>query len=157
MRFASDGRTLAWADERHIAFWDLAAGRSTGDALAAPPADRIAFSPDAKTLAAAGDNGVTLWDLESGLLIGRPLSIRSDPGGTRVLAFDAAGDAVVVASESSTGSPGTTRIEVLRWDLRSESWMRMACRVANRHLTAAEWRRYVGSRPYRPACRTTAR
>ncbi|MFP4436001.1 MAG: hypothetical protein ACLFVO_02035 [Chloroflexaceae bacterium] len=32
------------------------------------------------------------------------------------------------------------------------SWKSRACRIANRNLTAAEWRRYLGDRPYEQTC-----
>ena len=45
------------------------------------------------------------------------------------------------------------RVVITSWDLRTATWARLACRVANRQLTRDEWRRYVGATSYRPACR----
>jgi len=42
---------------------------------------------------------------------------------------------------------------VLLWDLRPDSWRRLACGIANRSLDRAEWARLVGNYPYEPACR----
>ena len=33
-----------------------------------------------------------------------------------------------------------------------ESWLNRACRMANRNLTKAEWRQYLGDLPYRKTC-----
>jgi hypothetical protein len=38
------------------------------------------------------------------------------------------------------------------WDIGPSSWERLACRIANRSLTRAEWDRYLPGRPYDPAC-----
>jgi hypothetical protein len=40
-----------------------------------------------------------------------------------------------------------------RSDLVAPSaWLRDACAVVGRDLTAAEWRRYLPDRPFRPTC-----
>jgi WD40 repeat protein len=163
-RFAPDGRVLAWADDRQVVFWDLRSGRSTGESLPASLVRRIAFSRDGRVLAAAGPDNVTLWDVESGLLIGRSLTTgdhippdqAKDPSqGVTGIAFDPPGRALIVASVPPTGVyPSGDRVEITSWDLRTDTWARSACRVANRQLTHDEWRRYVGATPYRPACRT---
>ena len=35
---------------------------------------------------------------------------------------------------------------------RPRSWMTRACRIAGRNLSQAEWRQYMGDRPYRKTC-----
>ena len=172
LAFSPDGRTLAFADERHIALWDVARGRLEGGSLAAPSVRDIAFSPDGKTVAASG-GGVSLWDVESGLPIGRPLTMSSEPSarsasaaeqavdpshGVVSSAFDRSGRWLLAASVTSTGPyPSGDRVEIVRWDLRPSAWIHVACRVANRQLTSVEWKRYVGTLPYRPACRSAGR
>jgi hypothetical protein len=32
------------------------------------------------------------------------------------------------------------------------SWVRQACRIANRNLTLEEWQTYLGSAPYQQTC-----
>jgi hypothetical protein len=42
---------------------------------------------------------------------------------------------------------------LLVWEIDINAWQRRACRIANRSLTAEEWRRYIGdSTPYRQTC-----
>ncbi len=41
---------------------------------------------------------------------------------------------------------------VLRWDLRPDKLVDLACSLAGRNLTREEWSEYVGSRPYRRTC-----
>jgi hypothetical protein len=36
--------------------------------------------------------------------------------------------------------------------LRPAAWVATACAIAGQPLTLAEWREYVGDRPYRPTC-----
>jgi hypothetical protein len=44
--------------------------------------------------------------------------------------------------------------EVLLWDVDADSWVKRACRIANRDLTQQEWAKYVGARAeYEPTCR----
>ena len=42
--------------------------------------------------------------------------------------------------------------QLIGWDLRPESLVRQACRLAGRDLTAAEWNLYLPTRPYRRTC-----
>jgi WD40 repeat protein len=38
------------------------------------------------------------------------------------------------------------------WSLDTDLWKAHACQIANRTLTAAEWRQYLGKESYQPAC-----
>ena len=40
----------------------------------------------------------------------------------------------------------------IQWDLGLGLWKARACRVANRNLTRAEWRQYLGDEPYSVLC-----
>ena len=43
---------------------------------------------------------------------------------------------------------------IILWDVSVEAWQNRACRIANRNLTRAEWRQYMGDiAPYRATCR----
>ena len=39
------------------------------------------------------------------------------------------------------------------WDLDPARWEKLACGIAGRQLTRAEWHRYLPGRDYDPACR----
>ena len=39
-----------------------------------------------------------------------------------------------------------------RWDIRTASLIRQACRIAGRRLTRAEWQEFLPGRDYEPAC-----
>jgi hypothetical protein len=40
----------------------------------------------------------------------------------------------------------------IRWDIRSASLIRRACRLAGRTLTREEWAEFLPGRDYDPAC-----
>jgi len=66
LTFGQDGSTLASVTGSTLQPWDVATGRSSGEAqqLSIAPVD-VAFSPDDMTLALLASNGVQLWDLPS--------------------------------------------------------------------------------------------
>jgi hypothetical protein len=59
----------------------------------------------------------------------------------QTLVFDP--DGARLASGSSDGSAF--------WDVDPESWTRVACEIANRDLTEAEWGQLIAL-PYEPVC-----
>jgi WD40 repeat protein len=78
---------------------------------------------------------VRLWDAATGQLFGE---MRTGAYGVdQRLAFSPLG--LWLATNSGTG-------EVLIWDLRSESWRAMACRIANREMSDPEWAEFMGDR-----------
>ena len=48
-------------------------------------------------------------------------------------------------SEAEYGAP-------LLWDVNPTDWLTIACRIAGRNLTHAEWHQYLPSRPYQLTC-----
>ena len=43
------------------------------------------------------------------------------------------------------------------WDMKLNSWQRLASQIANRNMTRAEWRQYFPDTPYRPTFDKTFR
>jgi WD40 repeat protein len=41
---------------------------------------------------------------------------------------------------------------VVLWDFRPETWMTVACEIAARNLTRAEWEQLLPGEPYRKTC-----
>ena len=47
---------------------------------------------------------------------------------------------------------GSSDNTIILWDVAPRAWMARACRIAGRNLSQAEWRQYMGDRPYRKTC-----
>ena len=59
------------------------------------------------------------------------------------------GSRFVIGHVRSTLSEDAT---VLVWDLDPDHWETIACRMAGRDITRAEWNRYLPHRDYEPVC-----
>jgi hypothetical protein len=81
---------------------------------------------------------VILWDAVNGIARGEPLP--RDGGMLYCLAYSP--DGLTLATGAANGS-------VILWDVDPRSWERRATRRANRNLSLAEWKKYIGpDRPY---------
>jgi WD40 repeat protein len=88
---------------------------------------------------------VDLWDAVTLQPIGDPIKVRGDAG---LLATDRPGG--YRFASGSTSPLGTPMV----WDVDPAHWDAMACRIAGRNLTRAEWAQYVPGRPYQGTCPT---
>jgi WD40 repeat protein len=154
LRFSPDGRVLAvqrteLAGDRIILF-----AMPTGTPLGAPITMDSQFSAVAMDsaggfLVTAGYDGIIqLWDLATANPIGPPLTGHTNA--ITALAFSGPGQLISAApgftSEEATG-------EVMTWDLSQERLVALACTLANRDMTEAEWTQLVGTAvPYIPIC-----
>jgi WD40 repeat protein len=153
--FSPDGNLVVTAGhDGDLALWDARTRQPTGTSIAAGtgPLGHVAFSPDGSTIAALSQSGVlTLWDVATRQQIGRPITAHTDEyvsdnsGPASSLPGLAYLDDNTVVTSSPDGS-------LTFWDLRPSSWERAACDSAGRNLTQAEWRQYVGDRPYEQTC-----
>jgi WD40 repeat protein len=124
--------------ENLVELWDLEAARPVRRPLTLvghpDPVRTVAFSEDGGRLASGGSSGtVLLWDADALEPIGGPLG--GQAGSVWGVAFSPDGGTLASAGEDD---------KVVLWDVRLESWMRAACRIANRNLSPTEWRRYLG-------------
>lgn len=114
----------------------------------------LALSRDGKILASSGDDGtVRLWDVDKHQPIGVPVIDHNDPVFSVSLSAD--GKTLI-----SGGDDKTVRLweidkykdSISQLQPSADSWKARACGVANRNLTRAEWRKYMGNTPYRKTC-----
>jgi len=141
----SDGKVLAAGVKNTIHLWDI----TSQTAITAPlvgnttNVSALAFSSDGKTLASgAFDGTIMLWDLETNRPLGNAFHGHTDY--VEALTFSA--DGKFLASYARDG-------RLLLWDIDPAVWAVRACRVANRNLSLAEWKRYVGDLvPYHRTC-----
>lgn len=156
LAFRPDNKRLAVGqDDGKIAFIDTATWKIPGPPLSLPgPRSRtgpfherensitsISFSPDSKRMASGvGDGSLVLWRVDEGDWRGRELS--GHKGRILHTAFSSDGARLVSVDDS----------EAVLWDVDVNSWKKRACAIANRNLTAAEWKQYFGDKPYARAC-----
>ena len=139
LAFSPKRRLLATGSiENFVDVWDLDAARPIRRPLALvghPGAvHSVAFSEDGNWLVSGAAGGtVMLWDANVLEPIGHLLT--GHAGDVWGVAFSPDGNTVASGSEDDS---------VILWDTRLDSWMTAACRTANRNLSPAEWRRYVG-------------
>jgi hypothetical protein len=79
-----------------------------------------------------------VWDVATGRQI---LALRR---GASLVAFSPR--AAILATA------GGSEHRVSLWNLAIDTWAERACERANRNLTCAEWRRYLGEVPYHAVC-----
>ena len=143
--FSPDGRMLASGSyDNTVRLWDVAGRQQLGEALKGhfELVTSVAFSPNGKMLASASyDKMVRLWDVASREPLGDPL--KSHTGFVDSVAFSPDGKLLA--------SGGTDTVWL--WDIDPNSWAARLCRIANRNLSMAEWRQYIGLNvPYRRTC-----
>jgi WD40 repeat protein len=145
LAFHPDGKVLAAAGEPGVILWDIDARREAPRPVTGLQTPLMpVFSRDGTRLAVLGQSGaLVVWDLDARRAITPLLPAQATQGLPR-LTFGADGQTLWTANEFSPP---------VKWDLDPQSWVRRACRVANRTLTQVEWERYVASDlPLRNAC-----
>lgn len=172
---SADGVVRVRVDGAHVVVsrTDGSAGPSTIPTPA--EVNALALDPSARLLAAGisevgfADTGTTIvWDLRTGAELqrfkngdGELWAHHFAPNGSTVTSYGADGLHTwdLTGSRSvvrlSNGDPATYRAgnTVLSLtDPTAGAWIDLACRLAGRQLTEAEWREHVGDRPYRPTC-----
>jgi WD40 repeat protein len=146
--FSPDGGSIAIGYESgRVGLFDIATGRQTISSSPGHPVQsnlRVAFAPDGKTLYSLGDDSARLWALPSLELIGPPLNAPAP----RVqlppvyVVCELCRAAIAVSSDGQLIAAGR---ELVHWTVGSDEWTRLACAVANRNLTQAEWDRFIGN------------
>jgi WD40 repeat protein len=91
---------------------------------------------------AVGSSGAQLWDAATLKPIGEPLLL--GVSGSGHVDRDAEGNRAVMGSGGGT---------LFVWDLDVRHWEEMACDIAGRNLTRAEWAQYLPGEPYHATCK----
>jgi WD40 repeat protein len=145
--FSRDGATVASIDNTGVVnFWDVRTRKADVRRSFVGASSRftqlygITYSPDGKTLAAYDNLTITLWDVQANRQLVRPIF---DPRGFNNIQFSADGQYL---AEAQVGGP-----VILRF-VTPSGWAAEACRIADRNLTQAEWRQFVGDAAYQRTC-----
>ena len=142
LAFSPDGATLAFSgSDNSIVLCDVAKYETKAFSGHSMPVSSIAFSPDGHMLASGSqDTTVILWDIVSDRrgftlqMVGLPLA--GHKSRVNGLAFNPGGDKLASSSEGESS--------IILWDINFQSWLKRACKIANRNLDEQEWRQYLG-------------
>jgi DNA-binding SARP family transcriptional activator/WD40 repeat protein len=104
---------------------------------------QLLFTTDGQWLVGSDYTAISVWDAKTRRLVVSQLSLPSD--GTS--------DALSLATTSDHELFVATQTGVIKLDLDPAHWNALACSVAGRSLTKAEWSRFLPDRSYQPACR----
>jgi WD40 repeat protein len=146
LRYTPDGHyVVGGSDKGWTRLWSTRTWKPASPLLAGHTGDVLAAStsPDGRILATGGiDGAVRLYDLRTHQEIGAPLPAVPN----RAVAPQFTPDGAYLFALTNGGRD-------YRWDVRPASWARLACSIAGRTLTRAEWNDVLPGRDYRPACR----
>jgi DNA-binding SARP family transcriptional activator/WD40 repeat protein len=148
---SADGRTLAVSVANKppnsggaVALYNIATGTERSRIELASPSDGLALVRGERGVVTVnGDAGtMQLWNRASERrVLSVPTSsqilpfFQTSPDGHRVVVMTKTGNAIV-------------------WNVDTTHWEELACELAGRSLTAAEWHQALPRYPYAPACRT---
>jgi WD40 repeat protein len=149
--YSPDSHSLAAADAtNHVVVWDTTTGTVRATLTLPYQAFGVAYVDGGRWLAASELNSTAtvparlgLWNPNTGLSIGEPIPV---PGDAAILSPDQPGGTLLATG--TTNPLGGTDL----WDLNPDHWEAIACRLAGRNLTRAEWNTYLPQRPYQATC-----
>jgi WD40 repeat protein len=137
------GKQVATADlDGYLHIWNAQTGKPELPPIRAAEnaLNSVNWSPDGSRVVTAGDD-IRLYDANNGQEIGTPLPVPHAEQPYAVIAQD--GSTIAVADDSG---------QVWLYPATAPGWEAYACRVANRNLTPAEWKKFVPGQPYQQIC-----
>ena len=138
----NDNNLAVGYQDASIQIWDIDQERASGLPLIGigGPVTSLAFHQDGDVLASGSENKlIALWNMNPPQLIGGPFT--GSDGAVTGLAFSP--DNSILYSGSDAGT-------ISQWDI--EAWKQLACRLAGRNLSRAEWEQFFLNEPYRATC-----
>jgi WD40 repeat protein len=129
-------------EDGSIRLWEIEQGHMTGLPMIGlgGPVTSLAFHQDGDILASGGANKlIALWNLNPPQLLGDPIS--GADGAITGLSFSPNTGVLYSATDKGT----VTRLDI-------ESWKLLACELAGRNLTRAEWEQFFPTLEYRATC-----
>jgi WD40 repeat protein len=107
----------------------------------------VEWLPDSSTVISSGrDEKISLYDVQRDLVRSSPLPASGTTDEGQSFLMPAPDDEVVVLNDEGPGHV---------YPLAPAKWLALACDVAGRDLTRAEWDRYLPDRPYEAVCDLT--
>jgi WD40 repeat protein len=107
----------------------------------------VEWLPNSSTVVSTGrDEMISYYDVERDLVGASPLPASGTTDEGQSFLLPAPSDEVVVFNDDGPGH---------RYPLDPAQWLALACTIAGRDLTQAEWDRYLPGTPYRRVCDLT--
>jgi len=142
--FSPNGALLATSAPQHsVMLWNVKTGRPLLPGLFGhtQAVTGVAFTGDGALLASASADGdIRLWDVPTHQLIG---TLGFQQKAIHSIAMEPSRQILASVDEDDN---------IVFWNVSIEDWVKRACRIANRNLTAHEWNTYVGAGPARKTC-----
>jgi WD40 repeat protein len=150
LTFNPDGTLLAGAcnvatcGPGKLFVWNVA----THDLSPQPPTGQVgivndvAFTGPTALAAVSADGTLQLWDVANGKPYGEPLF--AYPFALDGVAFNATRGLLATSSGTTYSGNAVLDEKVVVWRVRLSDWTDLACGIANRNLSMAEWTRIVG-------------
>jgi WD40 repeat protein/class 3 adenylate cyclase len=158
LAFSPDGRRLATgAFSGLVLQWSTTTQRRIGPALEghSSAVTGLAYSPDGRLLASTtlGFATTRLWESATGAPLGAELVSGRTPFTVRnfVVEHMMGSRPAFTPDGTHLATPSFDGLTTV-WDLRPPQWLRAACALAGRTLTAAEWAQHVRSNGAPKAC-----
>ena len=137
-------RAVVGSDDGEVLVLDLATGKPLR-----PPVPGSGTQIMSTSFGTSGNDIVSgefagmvgLWDGSTG---GRVGTVTVDPTG--------GGATPRLLPDGHTAMIADLDGQIFRWDLRPDTWVAAACRIAGRDLTRSEWRAAFGDRQFRSTC-----
>ncbi|HEX6829040.1 MAG TPA: hypothetical protein VF104_08680, partial [Burkholderiales bacterium] len=145
LAFSPDGRWLAsGSEDKSVALLDVAGKRFVARFEPHDEAvDILVFIEDGKALVSGKARGwPEVWDVSARRWL---TSFRNPGAGSGSVAVSPQGRRIALLHEDGL-------VTLRDWD--RDTLVQNACRIADRNLTCAEWRQYMGDRPYHGTCET---
>jgi WD40 repeat protein len=141
--FSPDGRRFAVGGfDGAVRVLDVATGRWVSPPTAAHSSSVFVSSAgDSSFVSGSDDGAIILWDAGTGA-----------PGDKLPEPTNGAGRYGHILPDGHTPWITSSDWAVETWDTRPEHWIDVACDIAGRNLTEAEWTESFPGRPYRPTC-----
>ncbi len=144
--FTPDGKTLVSASsDQSIRTWDLESGKESAPPLLGHEAQvwDLAWSQEetgSSLVSLGADGDIYWWDWAMRLPLRPPLHTGTE---SEVMVLNAAGDRLYL---------GSFRPSAEVWEIATQPWIEVACRIANRNFGAAEWQSFMHEQPYGKTC-----
>ena len=134
--FSPSGNLLAVAGTYRVRLVDVVGQEVIGEIsfLTYSEDVALAFSGDESTIAIGRDELIELWSVDDPVRMGQ-LELEHDAPFPLVASPPVGWPEVIVASED--------RLTIDRWNLDTDEWRTMACRLTGRNLSPEEWLRYL--------------